>query len=187
MVNQRHQTGLVRLGAAAVLAVALVASFIRPAAAQEAAAVLSGRVLTPKGDAAVGAEVRVVGLGRHVDTDESGRFRVTVPPGPYVIEVYSPRFGRAVERVTLAAGAEVTLDVELEPVFHAEPIIASVGPSARTQSEMYQATDVIGGRDLVEKGRSSLGQTLAEARKPVKLNHPHCSKFCILGGASCSA
>ena len=32
-----------------------------------------------------------------------------------------------------------------------------------------------------------LGQTLAEARKPVKLNHPHCSKFCILGGASCSA
>jgi hypothetical protein len=21
----------------------------------------------------------------------------------------------------------------------------------------------------------------------VKLNHPHCSKFCVLGGASCSA
>lgn len=162
MFNKRHHTSLVRLGLAAVLMGAMVASLVRPAAAQEAAAVLSGRVLTPKGDAAVGAEVRVVGLGRHVDTDESGRFRVTVPPGPYVIEVYSPRFGRAVERVTLAAGAEVTLDVELEPVFHAEPIIASVGPSARTQTEMYQATDVVGGRDLVEKGRSSLGQTLAE-------------------------
>lgn len=32
-----------------------------------------------------------------------------------------------------------------------------------------------------------LGTTLEEAEKPVQLNHPHCSKFCVLGGASCSA
>lgn len=32
-----------------------------------------------------------------------------------------------------------------------------------------------------------MGQTLAEAEAPVKLNHPHCAKFCVLGGASCSA
>ncbi len=32
-----------------------------------------------------------------------------------------------------------------------------------------------------------LGHTLAEARQDVKLNHPHCAKFCVLGGASCSA
>ena len=32
-----------------------------------------------------------------------------------------------------------------------------------------------------------LGSTLAEAEKPVALNHPHCAKFCVLGGASCSA
>lgn len=31
-----------------------------------------------------------------------------------------------------------------------------------------------------------MGQTLAEASGAVKLNHPHCSKFCVLGGASCS-
>ena len=31
-----------------------------------------------------------------------------------------------------------------------------------------------------------LGETLAEAERPVKLNHPHCAKFCVLGGASCS-
>ncbi|WP_069299958.1 radical SAM protein [Neptunicoccus sediminis] len=33
----------------------------------------------------------------------------------------------------------------------------------------------------------NLGRTLEEAEKPVKLNHPHCAKFCVLGGASCSA
>ncbi len=31
-----------------------------------------------------------------------------------------------------------------------------------------------------------LGATLAEAARPVALNHPHCAKFCVLGGASCS-
>ena len=32
-----------------------------------------------------------------------------------------------------------------------------------------------------------MGRTLAEAENDVLLNHPHCSKFCVLGGASCSA
>ncbi len=31
-----------------------------------------------------------------------------------------------------------------------------------------------------------LGATLAEARREVSLNHRHCAKFCVLGGASCS-
>jgi len=32
-----------------------------------------------------------------------------------------------------------------------------------------------------------LGATLEDAERPVRLNHPHCAKFCVLGGASCSA
>jgi hypothetical protein len=31
-----------------------------------------------------------------------------------------------------------------------------------------------------------LGPTIAGSLSPVKLNHPHCSRFCVLGGASCS-
>ncbi len=31
-----------------------------------------------------------------------------------------------------------------------------------------------------------LGATLAEASRPVPLNHPHCARFCVLGGAACS-
>ncbi|HEX8383417.1 MAG TPA: radical SAM protein [Sphingomonas sp.] len=31
-----------------------------------------------------------------------------------------------------------------------------------------------------------LGRTLAAASRPVALNHPHCARFCVLGGASCS-
>lgn len=32
-----------------------------------------------------------------------------------------------------------------------------------------------------------MGATLKEAEADVRLNHPHCAKFCVLGGASCSA
>ena len=33
----------------------------------------------------------------------------------------------------------------------------------------------------------ALGTTLADAAaRPVPLNHPHCARFCVLGGASCS-
>jgi hypothetical protein len=41
---------------------------------------------------------------------------------------------------------------------------------------------------LVDDLAFELGHTLAEATKaPVKLNHPWCATFCVLGGASCSA
>ena len=32
----------------------------------------------------------------------------------------------------------------------------------------------------------AMGETLAAALRPVALNHPHCARFCVLGGASCS-
>lgn len=32
-----------------------------------------------------------------------------------------------------------------------------------------------------------MGSTLEAAQTEVKLNHPHCAKFCVLGGGSCSA
>jgi len=32
-----------------------------------------------------------------------------------------------------------------------------------------------------------LGATLESADQTVKLNHPHCAKFCVLGGGSCSS
>jgi uncharacterized Fe-S cluster-containing radical SAM superfamily protein len=35
-------------------------------------------------------------------------------------------------------------------------------------------------------GQFELGGTLKTARRSVQLNHPHCAKFCVLGGASCS-
>jgi hypothetical protein len=39
---------------------------------------------------------------------------------------------------------------------------------------------------LAYDSQFELGATLAEASRPVALNHPHCARFCVLGGASCT-
>jgi uncharacterized Fe-S cluster-containing radical SAM superfamily protein len=40
---------------------------------------------------------------------------------------------------------------------------------------------------LPDDPQFEMGVTLTESLSPVKLNHRHCAKFCVLGGASCSA
>lgn len=40
---------------------------------------------------------------------------------------------------------------------------------------------------LPYEAQFDLGETLTEASRAVRLNHPHCARFCVLGGASCSA
>jgi sulfatase maturation enzyme AslB (radical SAM superfamily) len=40
---------------------------------------------------------------------------------------------------------------------------------------------------IVDDPQFEMGRTLAAAARPVKLNHPHCSRFCVLGSARCSA
>lgn len=40
---------------------------------------------------------------------------------------------------------------------------------------------------LPDDPQFEMGTTLAGSLSPVKLNHRHCAKFCVLGGASCSA
>ena len=39
---------------------------------------------------------------------------------------------------------------------------------------------------LPDGGEFEMGATLAGAATAVKLNHPHCARFCVLGGGSCS-
>jgi uncharacterized Fe-S cluster-containing radical SAM superfamily protein len=39
---------------------------------------------------------------------------------------------------------------------------------------------------LAHQPQFELGRRLADARGSVWLNHPHCARFCVLGGASCS-
>lgn len=47
-------------------------------------------------------------------------------------------------------------------------------------------TSVIACTLLPYDNNFDLGKTLEESFKKIYLNHPHCSKFCVLGGSNCS-
>ncbi len=49
-----------------------------------------------------------------------------------------------------------------------------------------EAPSVVACTLIVDDRGFELGATLSEAMRPVSLNHPHCSRFCVLGGARCS-
>jgi uncharacterized Fe-S cluster-containing radical SAM superfamily protein len=50
-----------------------------------------------------------------------------------------------------------------------------------------ETTEVVACTLLPYDERFAMGPTLASSLRPVPLNHPHCAKFCVLGGGSCSA
>ncbi len=60
--------------------------------------------------------------------------------------------------------------------------------SARMVAKRNDATtpSVLACTLLAYDPRFELGTTLAEASRPVSLNHPFCASFCVLGGAACS-
>lgn len=129
--------------------------------AQANMAQIVGRVLTPDGAPAAGAEVRVLTLGRRARVDEQGRFAFAgVPVGEYLLEAHSVRFGHASRRVTASGETAVEITLMLQPAVHLDQIVITGAAPAR-QTETFQATSVVTRQEIVLQGESSLGETLS--------------------------
>ncbi|HEY7862143.1 MAG TPA: TonB-dependent receptor [Thermoanaerobaculia bacterium] len=143
--------------ALAALLAALVSS---PALLAQAAAQISGRVVTPGGSPVPDARVTVIELRRSVRTDADGAFRVDgVAPGAYLLEVDSPRYGHAVERVQAASDA-APVTVTLDLTAHQERVVVSANPEARALAETYQPVQVVDAEELTESMQPTLGESL---------------------------
>lgn len=99
-------------------------------------------------------------LKRETRADAQARFSFDgVPPGEYHLSVraegYSSRRTEAVVGTT-----PVTIELAVDPELHYAEVV-SVGPTARSAFEAYQATSVLAGQDLTKALASSLGDTLA--------------------------
>lgn len=73
-------------------------------------------------------------------------------------------------------------------ILHVDPASVMCATSRMVVKRKGEAVPhVIACTLLPDDPQFDLGETLAESFRPVKLNHRHCAKFCVLGGASCSA
>jgi iron complex outermembrane recepter protein len=130
--------------------------------ADQAVGAISGIVVNADQVGITDAEVRLPDLARRTTVDVEGRFTfLAVPPGSYLVEATSPRFGRAVRRLEVRGGGETTITLELDPLFRLDELVVSAGPLSARRSETYQPSSALSGLDLARAVQSSLGETLA--------------------------
>jgi iron complex outermembrane receptor protein len=142
----------------ALLAIGAVRAQVSPAGP----AMLEGKVLTASGTPAQGTRVTILELKRRTTAADDGSFHFeNVPSGSYLLEAESPRYGRALQRVSAGAGTtpvELRLDVG---VLH-EEVTVTASAEARTASEIAQPVDILEGQELQRQIQPSLGETLAK-------------------------
>jgi pyruvate-formate lyase-activating enzyme len=131
--------------------------------------------------------------------DVAGR-RFTVEPEAEVRAGYAALFAEHGIAIDAADPVRLTLFPEMDPIRDVPEIttacwdILSKSPddvmcaSSRMVAKRKDATApvVLACTLLAYDARFELGATLAEASRPVALNHPFCASFCVLGGAACS-
>jgi iron complex outermembrane receptor protein len=121
---------------------------------------LEGKVLNASGTPAPGTRVTILELKRRTRASDDGSFRFdNVPPGNYLIDADSPRYGRTIERVFAGAGA-APVELHLDVGVHHEAVTVT-GSEIRSVGETAQPVTVLSDRELVEKKQFSLGETLS--------------------------
>jgi iron complex outermembrane receptor protein len=121
---------------------------------------LKGKVLTATGDPAPGVRIKIIELKRQTTSGDDGMFRFdNVPPGSYLLEATSARFGQALQRVVAEPGSPsptITLDIG----FHQEEVTVTGAPVARAAGEIPLPVDVLAREDLEIRLQPTLGETL---------------------------
>lgn len=105
--------------------------------------------------------ITILQLKRSTDTDESGQYQFqNVPPGKYDILAHLDRVPDVVKSVTLVAGADVTLDFQIELSGLTEQVNVTATGSEQALSSSIQSVDVLGSVELAKKSPVSLGEAL---------------------------
>ncbi len=138
---------------------ALALVVIPPAAAQETGAI-AGTVET-HGERIALAVARVPELGISTAVSSDGAFRFDeVPAGTYLVVIEIPAFGTASETVTVVAGDEADVELEMQHGTHFDEVVVSATGDLRLASELANPVSVLSGTDLQLRLGATLGETL---------------------------
>ncbi|HUP64289.1 MAG TPA: TonB-dependent receptor [Thermoanaerobaculia bacterium] len=125
---------------------------------------ITGVVTSSEGAPLANVEATLIQMNRSVRTNASGSYRFdNVPPGRYLVQLYSPRWGSAVVEVEVTAGGTADAAVALDAAVHREEIVVSAAPDARIAGETYQPTQVLAHEELQLRMEPTLGETLSKS------------------------
>ncbi len=134
----------------------------QPAFGQETGSI-SGTVLPIHEHGLSLATARIPNLALQVAVEKDGTFSFgAVRPGSYIVEVRVPTLGTGVERVTVTAGQDTAVEIEVSAGSHFEEVVVSATGEAREQLELANAVSNLSGQELLLRMEASLGETLAQ-------------------------
>lgn len=139
----------------------LAAISILPGADTPVSGTLHGRVTEAGGIPLGGVRIEVVEINRSTTTLENGTYRIpNLPSGSYAVTFSAIGYRPRVERVTIG-DADLLLDVTLvQTAVEIAPIQVTASPLATTTLTSPQPLSVLGGDELRQAQRGSLGAML---------------------------
>src|SRR5687767_10635394 len=128
----------------------------------QASATLKGTVtLGDTGQPIHNVLVTIIQLRRTVGTNEQGEYDFqNLPPGRYDVQAHTDRVPDVVKRVGITAGANNTLDFQMQLSGLEEQVTITATGTEQAVSSSIQSVEVIGSVDLAKKSPVSLGEAL---------------------------
>src|SRR5688572_12594720 len=128
----------------------------------QASATLKGTVtLGDTGQPIHNVLVTIIQLRRTVGTNEQGEYEFqNLPPGRYDVQAHIDRVPDVVKRVGITAGANNTLDFQMQLSGLEEQVTITATGTEQAVSSSIQSVEVIGSVDLAKKSPVSLGEAL---------------------------
>lgn len=136
----------------------------------------------------IGAHLAAAGRQLWNEDDRSARdgYAKLYADNDFKIDAYNP--GTTVLFPEMDEAVDVPeITVDCWGILNKSPNDIMCASSRMVVKRRGQAPSVVACTLLPYAEEFDLGHSLEEAEKDVALNHPHCAKFCVLGGASCSA
>jgi iron complex outermembrane receptor protein len=134
----------------------------------QASASLIVRVIDSRGSSVAGATVKIQARDTQTrkqavtGSDGSHRFE-RLAPSEYLVEVESPGFARAAQRIALTGGPAATLEVTLEPAGVSTDVVVIASGTAQTADEVSKAVSVITADEIERRDEFSIPEALRSA------------------------
>ncbi len=107
------------------------------------------------------ARVSVVQTTHTTQTDQNGRYEITgVTPGRYTILAHLEGFADASQVVTVATGANLTVDFRLQIASLQEQVTVTASGIQQSVFDSFQTVNSVGSTRIAERAATSLGEVL---------------------------